>query len=93
MFSRNEVHVVYGVRQDGIRLRPSDWIERLSSSFATFGDDRRLCYSTGVNPGVVDGEPCLIIANQFAQANPSAYAYIMDFVATNHLKMQSSLVK
>lgn len=90
MISRNEVHVVYGVRSDGKRLRPSDWIERLSSTFATFGDDRRLCYAHGVNPGVLNGEPVLIIANQFAQANPSAYAYIMDFVTSNHLKMQSA---
>ena len=42
----DEKWVIRGVTEDGRKLRPSDWIERISSTLASFGSDQRLQYSS-----------------------------------------------
>lgn len=80
--------VIHGTREDGSRLRPGDWIERLSSTMASFGGDRRLRYSSSVKPCVIDGQNCLVVARCLAEADPAAYRFIMDFAESNHLRVQ-----
>ncbi|MBI3560559.1 MAG: DUF3579 domain-containing protein [Gammaproteobacteria bacterium] len=87
MLLKENFHVVFGVRNNGEKLRPSDWIERISSILASFGDDRRLRYSSSLKPWVVDGEPCLMVAQHLAQLNPGVYRSIMEFVVSNRLKV------
>ena len=36
---------VQGLTKDGKQFRPSDWVDRMCSSFATFGENRKLRYS------------------------------------------------
>jgi hypothetical protein len=80
--------VIHGTREDGSRLRPGDWSERLSSTLASFTADRRLRYSASVKPCVIDGQKCLVVARCLAQADPQAYRYIMSFAESNHLRVQ-----
>jgi len=80
--------VIHGVKEDGKKLRPTDWIERISSTLASFDEDRRLRYSTSVKPCVINGEKCLIVARCLAEANPDAYHFVMEFAASNNLKIQ-----
>ena len=56
----DEKWVIRGVTEDGRKLRPSDWIERISSTLASFGSDQRLQYSNAVAPCIIDGEKWLI---------------------------------
>lgn len=79
--------VVRSVNEDGRKFRPSDWIERISTTMATFGKDNRLHYSDAVRPSIVDGEKCLVVANSLQDSNPAAFEYIMQFVKTNRLQM------
>jgi hypothetical protein len=54
--------VITSVMENGDIFRPSDWIERLSSTLASFQIDRRLRYAQGVQPCIIDGEQCLVVA-------------------------------
>lgn len=83
-----EYCVIYGVREDGKKLRPTDWIERISSVLASFEEDRRLRYSLSVKPCIIDGEKCLIVARCLEESNPLAYNFIMDFAHSNQLKVR-----
>ncbi len=82
--------VIHSVREDGGRFRPSDWVERISSSVASFGPDRRLRYASVVRPKVIDGERCLIVDGVLADTSPSLYFYIMEFARSNGLRVEES---
>jgi hypothetical protein len=79
--------VIRSVNEDGRKFRPSDWIERISTTMATFGKDNRLHYSNDVRPSMVDDEKCLIVENILKESNPAAFDYIMAFVKANRLQM------
>jgi hypothetical protein len=83
--SNNEKWVIHGVTEEGKKLRPGDWIERLSSTLATFGKDNRLKYSNAVAPCIIDGEKCLVVARNLNELNPAAYEFIMGFAKSNQL--------
>jgi len=80
--------VIHGTREDGSRLRPGDWIERLSSTLASFKGDRRLRYNVSVKPCFIDGQKCLVVARCLAQTDPAAYRFIMEFAESNRLRIQ-----
>ena len=68
--SKDEKWVIRGVTEEGKKLRPSDWIERISSTLASFGSDHRLHYSNAVAPCMIDGEKCLVVARNLNDINP-----------------------
>lgn len=80
--------IIRGVTEDGKKLRPSDWIERISSTLASFGGDQRLQYSNAVAPCTIDGEKCLVVARNLEEANPDAYAFVMGFAKSNQLSIR-----
>lgn len=80
--------VITGVQENGKKFRPSDWIERLSSTLASFQVDNRLRYSAGVQPCMLDGEQCLVVARWLETADPAAYDYVMGFAQANQLRIQ-----
>jgi len=86
--SQEDRLVIHGTRDDGSRLRPGDWIERLSSTLATFSSDRRLRYNLSVKPCVIDGQNCLVVARCLAETDPPAYRFIMEFAESNRLRVQ-----
>lgn len=77
--------VIRGVTEEGKKLRPSDWIERISSTLASFGTDQRLQYSNAVAPCMIDGEKCLVVARNLHDINPAAYDFVMGFAKSNQL--------
>ncbi len=81
----DEKWVIRGVTEEGKKLRPGDWIERISSTLATFGSDHRLHYSNAVAPCMIDGEKCLVVARNLNEVNPEAYDFIMGFAKSNQL--------
>lgn len=88
MSQQQEKVVIHGVREDGSKLRPSDWIERISSTLASFGQDQRLQYSTSVKPCIIDGQKCLVVARCLESSNPDAYNFVMAFAQSNQLRIQ-----
>jgi hypothetical protein len=79
--------IVSGVQEDGKKLRPTDWVERISSALATFDENRRLHYSESVHPCLIDGEKCLVVARCLEEMNPAAYAFVMNFAHSNKLRI------
>jgi len=79
--------VIRGVTEEGRKLRPSDWIERISSTLASFGADHRLHYSSAVAPCMIDGEKCLVVARNLSEINPAAYEFVMGFAKSNQLSI------
>lgn len=86
--NENEKWVIRGVTEEGKKLRPSDWIERISSTLASFGNDHRLQYSSAVAPCIIDGEKCLVVARNLDEIDPDAYAFIMGFAKSNQLSIR-----
>ena len=85
----SETHlVIAGVMENGKKFRPSDWAERLSATLASFDVDHRLRYSQGVQPCIIDGEPCLVVARWLESTDRIAYDYVMEFAKANHLRIQ-----
>ena len=84
----DENWVIRGVTEEGKKLRPSDWIERISSTLASFGTDQRLQYSNAVAPCMIDGEKCLVVARNLNELNPEAYEYVMGFAKSNQLSIR-----
>ena len=82
-----EILVIRGVNEDGVKLRPGDWIERISSSLASFGSDQRLRYSPSVQPCIIKGEKCLVVARGLEQLNPEAYDFVLRFAHSNRLQL------
>ncbi len=83
-----DILLIHSTREDGGRLRPSDWIERISSTLAHFDADHRLHYARSVQPCMVAGEKYLVVARGLAESNPGAYEFIMNFAHSNKLKIQ-----
>jgi len=79
--------VVLGLRQDGSRFRPSDWVDRLSGTFASYGPGRRLRYNPMVVPGVHDGVKCLVVDPKLKERDAFAFNFIMNFAARNDLQI------
>ena len=88
MAHRDKV-VIQGIKEDGSKLRPSDWIERISSTLASFGQDQRLQYSKSVMPCMIDGQKCLVVARCLEETNPDVYQFVMAFATSNNLKIQA----
>jgi hypothetical protein len=86
--AENDKVVIHGTREDGSKLRPGDWVERISSTLASFSADRRLRYHASVKPCIIEGQKCLVVARCLAQADPTTYQFIMAFAESNQLRVQ-----
>ncbi len=84
----NEKLVIFGTHEDGSRLRPHDWVERISSMVAEFGPDHRLHYSENAHPAVIDGQRCLVVDGRLRKDVPQLYDYIISFARRNRLSVQ-----
>lgn len=83
----NEQLIIQGISVDNKRFRPSDWVERISASMAVFGRDNKLRYSNYVQPCVIDGLKCMIVAKDLSTMNAPAYEFIMGFANANNLRI------
>ena len=79
--------IISGITEQGNKFRPSDWVERIASDFASF-DKRKLHYSNLVKPIMHGGEKRLFVANRFSQLNPQGFQFVMEFAMRNHLKVE-----
>ena len=76
---------VTNLMENNEKFQPAEWIESLASILASFLADPRLRYSQGVQPNVVDGELCLVVATWLKTTDRATYDYIMDYAQANQL--------
>jgi len=72
--------------ESGENFEPTVWIESVVSILASFLADPRLRYSHGVQPNVVDGEICLVVATWLESTDRAAYDHVMEFAKSNQLR-------
>jgi len=81
-------YVITSQQENGKKLRPGDWIERIACALASFDENCRLRYSVSVQPCVIDGEKCLVVARGLEQTDPQGYEFVMEFARSNQLRIQ-----
>jgi len=81
-----EIQAVTDMMENKDAFQPTEWIESLASILASFLADPRLRYSQGVQPNVVDGELCLLVATWLETTDRATYNHIMDFAKANQLE-------
>ncbi|MDH5181656.1 MAG: DUF3579 domain-containing protein [Gammaproteobacteria bacterium] len=86
MTIRTNGFYIFGINQLGNKFRPSDWVERIASTFGNYDTNHRLQYHPDIMPTRFEGEKCLFVAEALARTNPVAYRFIVDFVTGNGLK-------
>lgn len=84
--SSNEI-IIEGLTRTGKPFRPSDWVDRMCSTYASFGTDKKLRYSPYLKPRVVNGVRCLAVDLKLRDVNPDGFAQLMHFAEENQLNV------
>lgn len=79
--------IIEGKTRAGKAFRPSDWVDRMCSTYASFGKDRKLKYSPYLKPRVRNGVRCLAVDLKLKIVNPDGFAQLMHFVEDNQLNV------
>jgi hypothetical protein len=82
--------IIEGLTQAGKPFRPSDWVDRMCSTYATFGPDRKLRYSPYLKPRLLDGVRCLAVDLKLRDTNPEGFAQLMLFAKENQLSIKDA---
>lgn len=82
--------IIQSLTREGKPFRPSDWVDRICSSHATFGEDRKLRYSPYLKPEMINGIRCLAVDMQLKVANPEGFEELMQFAEENQLNILNS---
>jgi len=82
-------YYILGCTTNGKMFRPSDWLERIASVYATFESNNHLRYNSMIKPARYDGERCLFLDYRLLESNPEAYKFILDFANSNALQIHS----
>ncbi len=79
--------IIQGVTKSGKQFRPSDWVDRMCSTYATFGEDKKLRYSPYLKPKVINGVRCLEVDLQLKTVNPEGFEQLLQFAEENQLNI------
>ena len=90
MAINQEEIIIQSLTRTGKPFRPSDWVDRICSSYATFGEDRKLRYSPYLKPEMIDGIRCLAVDLQLKTTNPDGFEELMQFAEENQLNILNS---
>jgi len=82
--------IIEGLTRAGKPFRPSDWVDRMCSTYATFGADRKLRYSPFLKPQLLNGVRCLKVDLKLRDVNPEGFAQLMQFVEENQLNVKDA---
>ncbi|MEQ1598246.1 MAG: DUF3579 domain-containing protein [Methylotenera sp.] len=86
--TNNPVEItIEGLTRAGKPFRPSDWVDRMCSTFATFGENRKLRYSPYLRPEVVNGVRSLAVDMKLKDTNPEGFEQLMQFADENQLNI------
>ena len=79
--------IIEGLTRNGKTFRPSDWVDRMCSTYASFGADKKIRYSPYLKPRVVNGVRCLAVDLKLKEVNPEGYLQLMHFAEENQLNV------
>ena len=76
--------IIEGLTTDGVKFRPSDWVDRLCGTLAGF-DQQKVSYSQYLRPIVYNDMNCVAVKKQLQDENPNIFKFIMQFATDNKL--------
>ncbi|MES2499227.1 MAG: DUF3579 domain-containing protein [Pseudomonadota bacterium] len=79
--------IIEGLTRAGKPFRPSDWVDRTCSTYASFGSDKKLVYSPYLKPKVMNGVRCLAVDMRLKDSSPEGFAQLMQFAEENQLNI------
>lgn len=79
--------IIQGLTRAGKPFRPSDWVDRMCSTYATFGDDKKLRYSPYLKPKLVNNVRCLSVDLKLKDSNPEGFQQLIQFANENQLSI------
>lgn len=79
--------IIQGITLAGKQFRPSDWVDRMCSTYATFGEDKKLRYSPYLKPKLVNNVRSLSVDMKLKDVNPEGFEQLMQFAKENQLSV------
>lgn len=79
--------IIEGLTRAGKPFRPSDWVDRTCSTYASFGSNKKLVYSPYLKPKVMNGVRCLAVDMRLKDSSPEGFAQLMQFADENQLNI------
>lgn len=76
--------IIEGMTVDGVRFRPSDWVDRLCGMLACF-EQQKVAYSPFLRPLVYNGMNCVAVKKELQERSPDVFRFIMQFATDNKL--------
>lgn len=86
MLQEQPGYFILGISAEGHKFRPSDWVERIASLFAS-NHNRRLSYNPMVVPASFNMQAGLFVQQNFAYSHPAEFKFILDFAESNKLQI------
>ncbi|MDP8567455.1 DUF3579 domain-containing protein [Methylophilus aquaticus] len=83
----NQEIIIQGITLTGKQFRPSDWVDRMCSTYATFGDDKKLRYSPYLKPKLVNNVRSLSVDMKLKEVNPEGFEQLIQFAKENQLSV------
>ena len=90
--------LIFGITKDGLRFRPSDWVERFCGVLAPYSQNSKkqsimnrqntVMYSDLVFPISVNEERVVIALNKLEIIEPMAWTFVKGFITDNSLKVK-----
>ncbi len=79
--------IIQGITLAGKPFRPSDWVDRMCSTYASFGDDKKLRYSPYLKPKLANNVRSLSVDMKLKDVNPAGFEQLMQFAKENQLSV------
>lgn len=79
--------IIQGITLAGKPFRPSDWVDRMCSTYASFGVDKKLRYSPYLKPKLVNNVRSLSVDMKLKQVNPEGFEQLIQFAKENQLSI------
>jgi hypothetical protein len=76
--------IIEGITIDGVKFRPSDWVDRLCGMLAAF-DNQKMSYSASLRPLIFNNMNCVAVKKSLQEESPNVFKFIMQFATDNSL--------
>ncbi len=76
--------IIEGLTTNGVKFRPSDWVDRLCGMLACF-DRHKVAYSPYLRPLVYQDMNCVAVKKTLQEVSPDVFRFIMQFATDNQL--------
>lgn len=81
----DEYVIIEGELPSSEVLRPRNWAERFAGNLASYGADRRLRFSTALEPVMINNIKCLRMDKSLRESHPQIFHDVLGFASGHRL--------